>query len=94
MARDDRSAGSVESDTQGGEPGVEGVVVSGREQEGVLDARRERLACGAHGTPSCGSRAIRSRRRSRRHIVSHRQRWFGLPRSIRFTAGFPRAPRG
>ena len=47
-----------------------------------------------HGTPPWVRVPPLARHRSRRRLVSHRGRWFGLPRSIRFTAGFPRAPRG
>ena len=68
--------------------------VVGRQGRGVLDVRRERLALALHGTPPRVSACQRARRRSRRRIVSHHERRFGLPRSIRFTAGFPRAPRG
>ena len=47
-----------------------------------------------HGTPPVVRVPPSARRRSRRRLVSHRGRWFGLPRSVRFAAGFPRAPRG
>jgi len=61
----------------------------------TVDARRERLARSVHDTPPVGSRAIPPRGAAPGvGIVSHRRLGFGLPPSVRFTAGFPRAPRG
>ena len=65
------------------------------EGRGVLDARRERLALGSSGTPPdvCVPSVLARRRSRRRHRVAPWRR-FGLPRSVRFPAGSPRAPRG